>query len=53
MLTMTIFALCWMIWKYFVAAPNYFLGSVAVILVVLAVLMIVEGCKKIGSVKKA
>ncbi len=53
MLTMTIFALCWMIWKYFVAAPNYFLGSVAVVLVVLAVLMIIEGCKKIGSAKKA
>ncbi|MBP5201227.1 carbon starvation protein A [bacterium] len=53
MLAMTIFALCWMIWKYFVAAPNYFLGSVAVVLVVLAVLMIIEGCKKIGSAKKA
>ncbi len=53
MLAMTIFALCWMIWKYFVTAPNYFLGSVAVVLVVLAVLMIIEGCKKIGSAKKA
>jgi carbon starvation protein len=53
MLAMTIFALCWMIWKYFVTAPNYFLGTVAVVLVVLAVLMIIEGCKKIGSVKKA
>ena len=51
MLAMTIFALCWMVWKYFVTAPNYFLGSVAVVLVVLAVLMIIEGCKKIGGNK--
>lgn len=51
MLAMTIFALCWMIWKYFVTAPNYFLGTVAVVLVVLAVLMIIEGCKKIGGNK--
>ncbi|MBO4711124.1 carbon starvation protein A [bacterium] len=53
MLAMTIFALCWMIWKYFVKDPNYFLGSVAVVLVVLAVLMIIEGCKKISNAKKA
>ena len=53
MLAMTIFALCWKIWEYFVKAPNYFLGTIAIVLVVLAVLMIIEGCKKISNAKKA
>jgi len=54
MLAMTIFALCWKIHEYFSSEdPKYFLGILAIVLVVLAVLMIIEGCKKIGAAKKA
>lgn len=53
MLAMTIFALGLMIWKYFVTAPNYLLGVISLVFVVLAVMMIIEGIKKMRAVKKS
>lgn len=51
MLVMTITALFWLAWKFFFETPNFFLGSVSAVLIVLALMMAVEGIKKISSAK--
>jgi len=52
MLVMTITALFWLAWKFFFVSQNLFLGSVSAILIVLAVMMVMEGVKKITLARK-
>ncbi|HQI04831.1 MAG TPA: carbon starvation CstA family protein [bacterium] len=47
MLLMTISALLWMVWKFFFAKPDFLLGTVSAILIILAIMMVIEGVKKI------
>ena len=45
MLIMTITALLWMVWKFFMVKTNYLLGSLTVLLTILAIMMVFEGLK--------
>jgi len=47
MLLMTMSALLWMVWKFFFAKPDFLLGTVSAILIILAIMMVIEGVKKI------
>lgn len=52
MLLMTITALFWLAWKFFFESSNLFLGSVSVILIILALMMAFEGLRKISEARK-
>ncbi len=53
MLITTVVALGWLAWKYFVVNPDPLLGSLSVVLIVLALMMIGEGIKLVTRIKTA